>query len=137
MSCIELIEVNTKEDLHGSLSIIEDLKDVPFQIRRIYYIHSLKKTDTLVRGKHAHKELHQVFIAIHGEFDLTIDDGEQSAKFHLKDPTEALYLKPGYWRELTNFSPDAVCLVLASDHYVESDYIRDYQEFINWKKSHS
>jgi len=129
--------MSTKKDSRGCLSIIEGMKDIPFEIKRIYYIHSLKETDSLIRGQHAHKELQQFFIAIHGEFDIEIDDGHEKNCYHLDNPTIGYYLKPGYWRDLTNFSSDAVCLVLASDYYHESDYIRDYQEFLDWKKSHS
>ena len=84
----------------------------------------------VIRGKHAHRKLEQIIICIHGSCDFMLDDGREKIKVHLDTPTRRLYIKNNIWREFTNFSSDCVLVVLASEHYNESDYIRDYQEFM-------
>lgn len=125
--------VNLKEipDPRGKLTVIESLKDVPFEIKRIYYIYGVSPATS--RGLHAHKTLSQVVIAVSGEFEIKLDDGENTEIFLMNKPNIGLFVPPGIWREMLDFSVDAVCLVIASDFYLESDYIRDYNEFLRYK----
>jgi hypothetical protein len=119
--------INFKDltDHRGGLGVIE--KNIPFEIKRIYFLHHIKNNQ--VRGAHAHKELEQVIVAISGSFEITIDDGFNKLTRRLDNPNEGLYMCPMLWRDIAKFSSDAVCLVLASDIYKESDYIREYEEF--------
>lgn len=111
----------------GNLTIVEEFEHVPFNIKRIFYLYGIPKN--ALRGGHAHKSLHQFAIAAMGSFDVTVDDGRESKTFHLDRPDHGLYIPPMIWDELENFSPGSLCLVLASDHYDEVDYIRDYATF--------
>lgn len=119
-------------DSRGQLIAIEQLKDIPFEIKRVYYIY-----DTLPnvrRGFHAHKNLKQLLVCTSGECKILLDDGENKEIVTLSQPTEGLFVEGCIWREMFDFSPDAVLMVLASDYYDESDYIRDYGEFIKYVK---
>lgn len=116
----------------GNLSVIENGKMVPFDIRRVYYLYDIPGGGS--RGAHAHKELFQLLIAASGCFDVTLDDGIVKRTFTLNRPYQGLLIVPGIWRELNNFSSGSVCLVLASLLYDENDYIRDYDNFLNYKK---
>ena len=129
ISDCKLIELPRVNDVRGSLSFIESNTHIPFNIARIYYLYSVP--DTKVRGAHAHKQLQQLIIPISGSFDIQVDDGVSKTKFHLNRPNQGLYICPMIWRDLSNFTADAVCLVLASEKYDESDYIRDYADFRN------
>lgn len=100
---------------------------IPFEIRRVYYTRNVPAG--VVRGKHAHLTLHQYVIAVAGSFDIVLDDGRNRWRQHLDRADEAFYLPPMLWHELDNFSDGAICMVLASDIYDESDYLRDYEEF--------
>ena len=123
----QLINFTVCGDYQGSLVPIEANKDIPFEIKRVYYIWG---TDyDAVRGHHAHRKLEQVIIPIAGNCDFILDDGKKRETVHLFSPNQGLYLKHNIWREFTHFSPDCVILVLASEHYDESDYIRDYAQF--------
>ncbi len=115
----------------GNITAIENNKNIPFSVKRIYYLYDIPGGED--RGAHAHKELEQFIIAASGSFDVTIDDGLNKRTFSLNHPNRALHLVPGLWRELSNFSSGAICLVLASEKYDEKDYIRDYNQFIKWK----
>jgi dTDP-4-dehydrorhamnose 3,5-epimerase-like enzyme len=126
-SCI-LIELPHIHDERGSLSFVESETHIPFGIERIYYLYDVP--DTKVRGAHAHKKLHQLMIPISGSFDIELDDGLSKKTFHLSSPDQGLYICPMIWRDLSNFSNDAVCLVLASEKYDEHDYYRLYDHFI-------
>ena len=107
--------------------------DLPFSVSRAYYLYDVPATQ--MRGAHAHKELYQLIIPLNGSFDVVLDDGSQKRRFTLSKPEEALLIVPGMWRDLERFSsPKAVCLVLASMLYTEQDYIRDYQEFLQFKQ---
>ncbi len=120
-------------DDRGQLVAIEQMKDLPFEIKRVYYIY-----DTLVdvvRGHHAHKCLKQILICVHGSCKIHLDDGHETAEVLLDKPNEGLYIENDMWRELYDFTPDAVLLVLASEYYDESDYIRNYDEFIKFVAS--
>ena len=123
----ELINFSVKGDYQGSLVPIEGGQDIPFQIARVYYIYGTKRD--VVRGRHAHKSLEQVIICLSGSCDFLLDDGSQKEHVHLYNPSQGLYIKRNVWREFTNFSDDCVVLVLASEHYKEEDYIRNYDDF--------
>ncbi len=115
-------------DERGQLVAIESAQDLPFQIRRVYYIY-----DTLPgvrRGYHAHQNLQQILICVHGSCKIHLDDGHSTAEITLDDPTQGLYISNDTWREMYDFSEGAVLLVLASMHYDEGDYIRDYNAFM-------
>ena len=112
----------------GNLTPIENHVDIPFDIKRVYYLYDVPGGES--RGAHAHKNLEQLIIAASGSFDVTIDDGRNKKTVSLNRSYMGFYLKSGIWRELSNFSSGAICLVLASEIYNESDYIRDYTEFL-------
>ena len=112
----------------GNLTFIEGGLHVPFPIRRAYYLYDVP--GGAERGGHAHKELHQLIVALSGSFDVVLDDGREKRRFPLNRPYHGLYVCPHIWRELDNFSTGAVCLVLASEVYSEEDYWRDYGEFL-------
>lgn len=119
-------------DDRGQLVALEERKDIPFDIKRIYYIY-----DTLAgvrRGFHAHKNLQQILICVHGSCKIHLDNGFETEEVLLDKPTEGLYISNNMWREMYDFSPDAVLMVLASELYDESDYIRDYDEFLRFVK---
>ena len=115
------------DDTRGNLTFIEEDSHVPFKIKRVYYLYDIPGGES--RGGHAHKNLEQFIIAANGSFDVVIDDGYNSMRFHLNRSYYGLYIPRMVWRELDNFSSGSVCLVLASEHYEEEDYIRDYDKF--------
>ena len=119
-------------DRKGNLTIVENGKTLPFDVKRVYYLYDVPGGEC--RGSHAHRELSQLIIAASGSFRVTLDDGKIKRSFILNRPYQGLYVKPGIWRELEDFSSGAVCLVLASHGYDEGDYIRDYNAFIEYKK---
>ena len=124
----KIIQIPRISDRRGNLSFIEENKHIPFEIKRIYYLYDVPGDS--VRAGHAHKNLHQFMIAISGSFDITLDDGVNKKTINLRRPYEGLYIPPMMWRDLDNFSSGSVCLVLASDYFDESDYYRNYNEFI-------
>lgn len=115
-------------DDRGQLIALEEFKDIPFRIKRVYYMYDTLKGVT--RGYHAHKNLQQILICIHGSCVIKLDDGKEIENVLLDKPYEGLYISNDIWREMSEFSSDAVLMVLASELYDESDYIRDYDEFI-------
>lgn len=117
----------------GNITAINNENEIPFQINRIYYLYDVPSGES--RGGHAHKELHQLIIAASGSFDITVNDSKIRRTFQLNRPNYGLYLPPGLWRQLDNFSSGAICLVMASMLYLEEDYIRNYDEFIELKLS--
>ena len=124
------INLSSHGDSRGQLIAIEQHKDIPFDIKRVYYIY-----DTLPdvrRGFHAHKKLKQLLVCTSGECKILLDDGEKKEVVILNKPTVGLFVEGCIWREMFDFSPDAVLMVLASDYYEESDYIRDYGEFMKY-----
>ena len=123
------IEFPKISDPRGNLSYVEGGRHIPFDIRRVYYLYDVP--GGAHRGGHAHRALHQLIVAMSGSFDVLLDDGNEKARFHLNRSYYGLYVCPMVWRELDNFSSGAVCLVLASRHYDESDYLRDYSEYIS------
>lgn len=119
-------------DRKGNLSVVENGQTLPFDVKRVYYLYDVPGGEN--RGAHAHKELSQLIIAASGSFTVTLDDGKCKRSFFLNRPYQGLYVKPGMWRDLEDFSSGAVCMVLASDVYLKEDYIRDYQEFLEFRK---
>ncbi len=115
-------------DKRGQLIALEEDKDIPFHIKRVYYMYD---TETgIVRGKHAHKSLEQILVCIHGSCKVRLDNGRGKKVVLLEKPYEGLYVGSHMWREMFDFSPDAVLMVLASELYMEEDYIRNYDEFL-------
>lgn len=130
---IKYCKFKTHGDKRGMLVALEEYKDIPFLVKRVYYIY-----DTLPgvrRGFHAHKNLKQVLICVKGSCKLHLDNGTKTMEVILDDPSEGIYLEHNIWREMYDFSPDAVLLVLASELYDETDYIRNYQDFIKYIKT--
>lgn len=123
-----VIDLPSFSDVRGSLTYIEGSNHIPFDIQRIYYLYAVP--ERAERGAHAHKALHQFVVAVSGSFDIVLDDGSKRKRIHLDRPELGLYIVPMMWRSLDNFSPGAVCCVLASARYDESDYIRDHREFL-------
>lgn len=125
---MKIIKLPKLSDPRGSLSFIEGGRHVPFDVKRVYYLYDVPGGEA--RGGHAHRELSQLVIAVSGSFTVVLDDGRERHSFVLNKPYEGLLITPGKWRELEDFSSGAVCLVLASHYYDESDYIRNYDEFL-------
>ena len=123
-----IIDLPKIADPRGNLTFVEACVHVPFAIERVYYLYDVP--GGAERGGHAHKELHQLIIAMSGSFDVVLDDGREKQRFHLNRSYYGLYICPMIWRELDNFSSGSVCLVLASNRYDESDYYRDYQAYL-------
>lgn len=117
-------------DDRGQLVALEEYKDIPFEIKRVYYMYDTK--EGVRRGFHAHKSLEQILICIHGTCKVLLDNGTEKKVVPLERPYEGLYIANNMWREMYDFSPDAVLMVLASDFYKEEDYIRDYDEFLSF-----
>ena len=117
----------------GNITPVTNLENIPFVIKRIYYLYDMPGGES--RGAHAHKKLEQLVIALSGSFDITLDDGRNKKSVHLARPYMGLHMQPGMWRDINNFSSGAICLVLASELYDEKDYIREYSEFIEYKKA--
>ncbi len=115
-------------DPRGNLTFVEGGEHIPFEIRRVYYLYDVPAGAE--RGGHAHRTLHQIIIPLSGSFDVILDDGRGWRRFRLDRPYRGLYVAPMTWRELSNFSSGSVCLVLASAHFDESDYLRDYRDFL-------
>lgn len=124
----KIIDLPKIHDPRGNLTFIEGGHHIPFDIQRVYYLYDVP--GGAERGGHAHKGLHQLIIAMSGSFDVVLDDGRNKKRIHLNRSYCGLYVCPMMWRELDNFSSGAVCMVIASNCYDESDYYRDYEEFI-------
>lgn len=127
-----VIELSKHHRPQGNISVVENQKDVPFDVKRAYYLYDVPGGES--RGGHAHKALSQLIIAVSGSFTVTLDDGKVKRTFMLNRPYQALYVVPGIWRTLDDFSSGSVCLVLASEKYDVKDYIRDYYEYLNYKR---
>lgn len=122
-----LIDFDKHHHANGNLSVVENGAQVPFDIKRVYYLYDVPGGEE--RGGHSHKQLRQFMVAISGSFDVIIDDGVQQRCITLNRPYKGLLIVPGIWRVINNFSSGSVCLVMASEHYDEDDYVRDYEEF--------
>ncbi len=128
LSDCRIIELPKIHDVRGNLTFVEGDRHIPFDIKRVYYLYDVPGGSE--RGGHAHGKLHQFMIAMSGSFDVVLHDGDRERRFHLNRSYNGIYICPMTWRYLDNFSSGAVCLVLASAYYDESDYYRDYDEFI-------
>ena len=128
----QLLELPKISDPRGNLTFIENSNQIPFDIKRVYYLYDIPGGSD--RGAHAHKNLHQFVVAMSGSFDIELDDGFNKKRFHLNRSYYGLYICPMMWRLVDNFSSGAVCMVLASEHYSEGDYIRNYQEFLDMQR---
>ena len=130
---VEIISIPkiVDEEGRGKLSVIEK-SIIPFEIKRVYYLYDVPSD--AFRGGHAHKNLNQFMIPLSGSFEVKIDDGHNNKKIMLNKPNQGLLIPSGIWREMDNFSAGSVCLVLASEFFDESDYFRDYNSFLEYKK---
>ena len=127
---IRLIDLPKITDPRGNLTVAEQQKNVPFDIKRAYWVYDVPGGES--RGGHAHKQLRQLVVALSGSFTVTLDDGKERTTVLLNHPYQALLIETGIWRTLDDFSSGAVCLVLASELYDPDDYIYDYNEFITY-----
>src|SRR5918911_2163963 len=123
-----IIELPKITDPRGNLTFLEGGRNVPFEIRRVYYLYDVPGGSS--RAGHGHKTLHQLMIAMSGSFDVILDDGYRKQKYHLNRSYYGLYICPMIWRDIDNFSSGSVCMVLASDFFDESDYYRQYEDFL-------
>lgn len=128
-SVIDLGKINFAE---GNLTVVENNADFPFVVKRVFYLYDIAGGEK--RGAHAHKDCHQFLIAASGSFEVSLDDGKYKRQIFLNRPNLGLHIPPGIWASEENFSSGAICLVLASHTYNESDYLRSYIEFLNFKK---
>lgn len=129
---IKIIELSKIADPRGNLSVIEELKDIPFKIERTYWIYDVPGGEK--RGGHAYKENQEFIVALSGSFDVILDDGKEKKTFSLNRSYNGLYVPKGMWREMNNFSTNSLALVLSSTKYDTTDYIRDYNEFLEFVK---
>jgi dTDP-4-dehydrorhamnose 3,5-epimerase-like enzyme len=125
----KIINLPKISDPRGNLTFVESGRHIPFDIRRVYYLYDVP--GGAERGAHGHKALRQLVIAMSGSFDIHLDDGFEKKTVHMDRSFYGLYVCPMMWRDITNFSSGAVCMVLASEYYDEADYFRDYTAFIN------
>jgi len=127
---IKFFDFHKKTDSRGKLVFFEIGKDIPFAVKRIYYLYDTEEGES--RGYHSHKKLEQCLICINGSVKITLDTAEEKSTILLDDNTKGLYVGNNIWRQMHDFSHDAVLLVLASEYYDEEDYIRDYDNFLKW-----
>ena len=118
--------------LDSNFTRLDNKTSLPFEVKRIYYLYAIPENQE--RGAHAHKELFQLLLAASGSFTVELDDGKSTKKLFLNQPSQGLLIKPGIWRNLTDFSFGSTALVLASEYYTETDYIRNYDEFLKYRK---
>ena len=131
MKSPQIIQLPKFLDERGNLSVIEELKEIPFKIERTYWIYDVPGGER--RGGHAYKENQEFIVALSGSFDVLLDDGKEKQVFHLNRSYYGLYVPKGLWREMDNFSTNSLALVLSSTKFDVNDYIRDYEEFKTWK----
>lgn len=133
MALGEIIELPKIYDPRGNLTVAEQMKNVPFDVKRVYWTYDVPSGES--RGGHAHKECRELIIAVSGSFTVTLDNGKGLLKnYHLNHPWQGLLVNTGIWRTLEDFSSGAVCLVLASELYDEEDYIYEYEDFLEYVK---
>lgn len=128
-----IVDIGIVHNDSGNISVLENRINIPFAVKRVYYLYDVPAGSE--RGGHAHYELQQYIIAASGSFNIILDDGENKREIFLNHPNMALYIKQGIWREINNFSSGSICLVLASHPYNESDYIRDYDDYLKYIKN--
>lgn len=129
----KVIELAIAHTQSGNITVLENGDNIPFDIKRVYYLYDVPMGAE--RGGHAHYELQQYVVAASGSFTFVLDDGNNKKEVFLNHPNKALHIVPGIWREMKDFSSGSVCLVLASTEYEESDYIRDYQDFLKFRNN--
>ena len=127
-----IISLPKFEDPRGNLSFIEEWRHIPFKIERAYWIYDVPGGE--VRGGHAFKQQHEFIVALSGSFDVTVDDGQEKQIFSLNRSYYGLYIPAGLWRQMQNFSTNALALVISSTHYDASDYIFDYEEYLKFRR---
>ncbi|MBQ7421131.1 MAG: WxcM-like domain-containing protein [Prevotella sp.] len=125
-----IIDLSKIVDPRGNLTVAEQQKNVPFNVARVYWTYDIPSGES--RGGHAHKHCEEMIVAVSGSFDVTLDDGTERKTFHLNHPYQGLYVGTGVWRTLEDFSSGAVCLVLASELFEEEDYIREYDQYLDY-----
>ncbi len=128
-----IITLPRQKSKAGNITTLDNTAGLPFTIKRIYYLYDIPGGES--RGAHGHKKMEQLVIATSGSFNVTVDDGRCKKTVQLNQPGQALHIRPGIWRDITNFSSGAICLALASTLFSESDYIRDYEAFKRFKKA--
>ena len=126
-----MIEMDQHHHITGNITVVENEKTIPFEVKRVYYLYDIPGGES--RGGHAHRALSQLIMAVSGSFTVTLDDGSVKRTFTLNRPYQGLYILPGIWRTLDDFSSGSVCLFMASEKYSEDDYIREYEDFIKYK----
>ena len=126
-----MIEMDQHHHITGNITVVENEKTIPFEVKRVYYLYDIPGGES--RGGHAHRALSQLIMAVSGSFTVTLDDGSVKRTFTLNRPYQGLYILPGIWHTLDDFSSGSVCLVMASEKYSEDDYIREYEDFIKYK----
>ncbi|WP_231427795.1 FdtA/QdtA family cupin domain-containing protein [Pedobacter sp. Leaf250] len=127
------VELSIVHNKSGKITVLENNNGIPFDIKRIYYLYDVPMD--VSRGGHAHYELQQYVVAASGSFTFILDDGKNRSEVFLNHPNKALHIKPGIWREMKGFSSGSICLVLASMKYTEADYIRDYNDFLKYRRN--
>lgn len=128
----QLVELPRIEDARGNLSFIEEAQHIPFAIQRVYWIYDVPGGQA--RGGHAFREQEELIVALSGSFDVVVDNGRSKARIHLRRSYFGLYVPPGYWRQLDEFSTNSLAMILSSTNYDPSDYIRSYDDFLSSKK---
>ncbi len=128
-----MVRLPIVHDQRGNLTAVESGRHVPFDIKRVYYLYDVP--GGAERGGHAHKQLQQLVIAMSGSFDIVLDDGHRRTRYHMNRSYQGLYIGSMVWREIDNFSSGSVCMVLASEHFDEDDYYRDYYQFLDAARS--
>jgi dTDP-4-dehydrorhamnose 3,5-epimerase-like enzyme len=131
ISDCRVIELGQIGDRNGHITVVTNHSEIPFPVKRVFYLYDIPGGES--RGAHAHKECHQFLVAVSGAFEVVLDDGKNKRSVHLNNPKTGLHVVPGIWASEVNFSSGSVCLVLASQEYTESDYIRSYNDFLNFK----
>lgn len=126
------IDFQEHGDWRGQLVALEENKNIPFSVKRVYFMYDTK--EGVVRGKHAHRKLNQVLFCVAGACTIKMDDGKETTEVRLTQPSRGLLIGPGIWREMYDFTPGAVLMVLASEYYDENDYIRNYEQFLRDRK---
>jgi hypothetical protein len=128
----KIVDLSKVHDDAGNITVVENNISIPFDINRIYYLYDVPMGAD--RGGHGHYELQQYIVATSGSFTFVLDDGVDKREFFLNDPSKALYIKPGIWRDIKGFSSGSICLVIASHEYSELDYIRNYEDYLDFRK---
>ena len=126
----KLIDLTKIIDPRGNLTVAQQLKDIPFQVSRVYWVYDVPSGES--RGGHAHKHCREFIVAVSGSFTVTLNDGSEKHTFLLNHPYQGLLVNTNVWRTLDDFSSGAVCLVLAEDSFLEEDYIREYEDYLDY-----